>query len=94
MAELSNPSMQSQYQLVDMVEFDVVRLLSSELAVLFVFLVDVCWFRTMKSDASISSAVFRRPRESKCRSEIHKALCALKSPNINVLCLLGAGLTQ
>ena len=33
-------------------------------------------------------------RRSKCRSEIHKALCALKSPHIIVLCLLGAGLTQ
>ena len=49
---------------------------------LFVFLVGVCSFRTTKSDASRSSAIFR-PRESGCISENHRAVCALASPNIS-----------
>ena len=72
MAEWSDPSMFSQYQSVDMARFVVVRLMTGELTVLFVFLVAVFSFRTTKSDASISSAIFR-PSESRCSLENHRA---------------------
>ena len=82
MAELSDSSMLSQYQLVDMTRLDVVRPITGELTVLLVFLMGVWSFITTKSDASISSAIFRQ-RESGCSSESHRALCALTSPDIN-----------
>ena len=72
MAEWSDPSMFSQYQPVDMARFVVVRLMTGELKVLFVFLVGVFSLRTTTSDASFSSAIFR-PRESGCSLENHRA---------------------